>query len=424
VQDRLRVDAIPVSPFQWLRRIFTIKDEELKAKCGLDGYFFIRFIRAMLVIFLPLMVFLVTILLPVNYNGGKNDNWFVVNGNKTRYNVKGLDTLSWQNVAPTETNRYWAHLVCALLAISWTLWRVYREKLHFLKVRQQWLTSPEHRLRASARTILVTNIPSEYQSNEALEALFDVFVDNDDRSKLRIWVNRDYGALRDKVMRLRSLRHALEKEELKFLRAVNKRHRKGEAVEAAIEQEELRPPTAASDAATEGTQEDKNADKQINSAFEADARESEQRRQKCPGMPKESTVKLVEDEQDEQCWKPAPKLGSKSHAKTVTKVVWLRAEIAHLTVQVEEMLRDLDNETRFKRQNSAFIQFDRQMSANMATGLVSHEKPGCMTPRFLDVAPHEIIWSNMGLTSRERFFRACAALLLFVAMCILWGIPV
>ena len=421
VQERLRVDAIPVSPFKWLYRIFTISDDELKAKCGLDGYFFIRFIRAMLVIFLPLMIFLVTILLPVNYNGGKNSKWWDVNHNRTNYNVTGLDTLSWQNVAPTQTNRYWAHLVCALLAISWTLYRIYREKLHFLQVRQQWLTSPEHRLRASARTILVTNIPSEYRSNEALEALFDVFVDNDDRNRLRIWVNRDYGALRDKVQRARSLRHALEKEELKFLRAVNKRRRRGEAVEAAVVPEELRPPTATSDAATEATQEEKSAEKRINTTFETDTQESEQRLRKWPDMPKESAVKLV---RDGSWWKPAPKLGSGSQAKSVTKAVWLRAEIAYLTVQVEEMLRDLDNETRFKRQNSAFIQFDRQMSANMATGLVSHEKPGCMTPRFLDVAPHEIIWGNMGLTSRERFLRTCAALLLFAAMLLLWGIPV
>lgn len=423
MQERLRVGAIPVSPFKWLHRVWNITDEELKAKCGLDGYFFIRFLRAMLVIFLPLMVLLVTILLPVNYNGGKDDRLFQIADNErlTGYNVTGLDRLSWQNVSPYETDRYWAHLVCALLAISWTLYRIYHEKLHYLKVRHEWLTSPEHRLRASARTILVTNIPREYRSDEALETLFDVFVDNDDRSRLRIWVNRDYGPLRYKVMRLRGLRHALEKEELKFLRAVNKRHRKGGAVAAAIEDDENRPPTATSEAPTDGTEEDKHAQAQINTAFETDTQASEQRRQKFPDMPKESTLKLV---QDGQWWKPAPKLKSSSQPKTVTKAVWLRAEIAHMSVEVEEMLRDLDNETRFKRQNSAFIQFDRQMSANMATGLVSHDKPGCMTPRYLDVAPHEIIWSNMGLTTRQRFIRVCLALLLFIGMLFLWSIPV
>ena len=411
------METIPVSPIKWISRIFTIKDEDIKAKCGLDGYFFIRFIRTMLTIFIPLMCFLVTILLPVNYNGGRNNNAFHIKGHKKpqTYNIKGLDTLSWQNVAPTETDRYWAHLVCALLAISWTLYRIYREKLHYIHVRQQYLTSPEHRLRASARTLLVTNIPNEYQGNEALEALFDVFVDNDDRSKLHVWVNRDYGPLRTKVMRLRSLRGALEKEELKFLRAVNKGYQKGARVEADGEPGEPRPVTAVSDA----DEEDKVAQNQIAAAFKADEQENEQRRQQYPKMPKQSQVKIVDNGQG--WWKPASKF--KSGGKVVTKAVWLRADIAHLTIEVEEMLRDLDNESRFKRQNSAFIQFNRQMSANMAVGLVSHEKPGCMTPRFLDVAPHEIIWKNMGLTSRERFIRIFMALLLFVGIAILWGIP-
>lgn len=376
----------------------------------------------MLFIFLPMMAVLVTILLPVNYNGGKNSRAFDINGhNNTRYNVTGLDTLSWQNVAPTETNRYWAHLVCALLAIGWTLWRIYREKMHFIKVRQDYLTSPEHRLRASARTILVTNIPSEYRSNESLEALYDVFVDNDDRSKLRIWVNRDYAPLREKVLKVRSLRHQLEKEELKFLRAVNKRHGKGDAPESPGGTEVLRPSSGVSETATEATQDDETAEKNISAIFEADEKDSTQCRQKNSKMPKPNTVKLVPDG---SWWKPASMFGSHSGTRTVTKAVWLRAEIARLTVQVEEMLRDLDNEDRFKRQNSAFIQFDRQMGANMAVGLVSHHMPGCMNPRFLDVAPHEIIWKNMGLTSLSRFFRVLTALILFVAMIILWGIPV
>lgn len=415
------METIPVNPIKWIVRIFTINDEDIKAKCGLDGYFFIRFIRTMLTIFIPLMIFLVTILLPVNYHGGKNNNAFKLKGQSKpqRYNVRGLDTLSWQNVAPTETDRYWAHLVCALLVITWTLYRIYREKLHYIQVRHEYLTSPEHRLRASARTILVTNIPSEYQGNEALEALFDVFVDNDDRSKLHIWVNRDYGPLRTKVMRLRSLRGSLEKEELKFLRAVNKGHQKGGRIEVAGDSGESHPVIADR---VEADEDATDTQKQIAVAFRADEQESELRRQQYPTMPKEGQVKIVEDGQG--WWEPASKWKSGGKAvKTVTKAVWLRAEIARLTIEVEEMLQDLDNESRFKRQNSAFIQFNRQMSANMATGLVSHEKPGCMTPRYLDVAPHEIIWKNMGLTSHERFIRVCIALLLFVAMAFLWGIP-
>lgn len=230
MQDRLRVEAIPRGLLKWIRRILTIKDEELKAKCGLDGYFFIRLIRAMIIIFVPLMVIIVTVLLPINYHGGKGNNAIQVGGNTQTFNVTGLDTLSWQNVSPEKTRRYWGHLVCAILAIVWTLYRIYREKVNFIDVRQRFLTSPEHRLKASARTVLITNIPSEYRSKEALEALFDVFVDNDDRSRLTVWVNRNYKPLRALVARRRKLRHALEKAELKLLRQITKKHQNNDQV--------------------------------------------------------------------------------------------------------------------------------------------------------------------------------------------------
>lgn len=78
-----------------------------------------------------------------------------------------------------------------------------------------------------------------------------------------------------------------------------------------------------------------------------------------------------------------------------------------MTIQIDELLPRLDDEELFKKQNSAFIQFDRQMAAHMACSLVSHNKAGRMSPRFLEVAPHEIIWPNMGVTSLGRFIRVC-----------------
>ncbi|KAI4240920.1 MAG: hypothetical protein L6R42_011414, partial [Xanthoria sp. 1 TBL-2021] len=88
VQERLRVDAVPADPIRWIRRIFSIRDDELKRKCGLDGYFFIRFLRAILLIFVPLMVVVVTVLLPINYNKGKGNNFHnTTDGSRSQWNV-------------------------------------------------------------------------------------------------------------------------------------------------------------------------------------------------------------------------------------------------------------------------------------------------------------------------------------------------
>jgi len=391
-------------------------------KCGLDGYFFIRLLRAMLIIFVPLMGIIVTVLLPINYNGGQNNHLSIVNGTLVTSKVTGLDQLSWQNVAPTETTRYWAHLVCAVLAISWTLYRIYREKVKFIEVRQRFLTSPDHRLKASARTVLITNIPREYRSKEALEALYDVFVDNDDRSKLTVWVNRDYGFLRALVARCRKLRHTLEKEELSIIRKVNTKYQKSKEVIALEKTAE----NTSQDSVTHEVGNDahpEHDEQSISTAYQTDCHEKSQLWHKYLTPSATSQISLIQGK--DGSWKPASsfKIWASGEKKKVPKVAWLRAEIARLNVQVGSLLPKLDDEELFQKQNSAFIQFDRQMAAHMACSLVSHNKAGRMSPRFLEVAPHEIIWRNMGVTSWGRFVRTCIALVLFVAMLVLWGIP-
>ena len=376
----------------------------------------------MVLIFVPLMVVIVTVLLPINYHGGRNVGAFHIGGRLVASNVTGLDTLSWQNVSPIHTNRYWAHLVCAILAVAWTLYRIYAEKLNFIDVRQRFLTSPEHRLKASARTILITNIPTEYRSKEALEALYDVFVDNDDRSRLTVWVNRDYGPLRKLIARRRNLCHTLEKEELRILRLVNKKYRqKGEP--KASRRHEENPPRdslASNDEEKALTEQD---DKSILLAFEADCQTKTLAWHQYLDPSASPQISLIRDKDGN--WKPASKikLWGSSEKKKVPKIAWLRAEIARLNVKVEGLLLKLDDEGLFKKQNSAFIQFDRQMAAHMACSLVSHTKAGRMSPRYLEVAPHEIIWANMNITSSGRLIKTCIALVLFVAMLLLWGIP-
>ena len=368
------------------------------------------------------MAVIVPVLLPLNYHGGRgNDCYPDSEGNLVPSNITGLDTLSWQNVAPDQTKRYWAHLVCAVLAVCWTLHRIYREKLNFIDVRQRFLTSPEHRLKASARTVLITNIPSEYRSKEALETLYDVFVDNDDHSRLNAWVNRDYSSLRALVARRRSLCHSLEKEELRIQRLVNK-HRKSREVSAS--KEAVENPSQESLAPGNELETRIGYDEQsISTAFDMDCHDTTQLWRNYLKSSTVSQMSLIRAK--DGIWKTASllKIWASGEKRLVPKIAWLRAEIARLSIQIDESLSKLDDERQFRKQNSAFIQFDRQMSAHMACSLVSHNKAGRMSPRFLEVAPHEIIWRNMGVTSLGRFVRNVCALLIFLGMLFLWGIP-
>lgn len=269
--------------------------------------------------------------------------------------------------------------------------------------------------------VLITNIPNEYRSKEALEALYDVFVDNDDRSKLNVWINRDYKSLRALVARRRSLRHTLEKEELRILRLVNKKYRK--CREAATNQT---PEKVVRDSVVSDDELEPDAEKEeqsISSAFEIDCRKGTQLWLKYLKPTTASQVSLVQDKDGK--WRPASLFGfwKSGKKKKAPKIAWLQTEIARLTIQIDKLLPKLDDEKIFPKQNSAFIQFDRQMAAHMACSLVSHSKAGRMAPRFVEVAPHEILWPNMGVTSLGRFVRTCTAIVLFTAMLFLWAIP-
>lgn len=221
--------------------------------------------------------------------------------------------------------------------------------------------------------MLITNIPSDYQSNEALQALFDVFVDNDDRSRLFVWVNRDYKSLRALSARRRKLCHALEKQELRLLRMVNKQLPKHQDIEST--QDPKHPSEVPAVYPEEGAETSMNTDyRQITTAFEADCRDKSQLWHRYLKESKETDLALSKNDNSE--WEPASslKFWRRAPKKKIPKIAWLRAEIARLNVEIEENLRHLDDETRFPRQNSAFIQFDRQMAAHMVSRPVGPHK--------------------------------------------------
>ncbi|KAL4958518.1 hypothetical protein BDW69DRAFT_418 [Aspergillus filifer] len=195
VPDRERTKPSPPGIFKWIPPIFKTSSSEFLQKCGLDAYFFLRYLRMLLKIFLPLGCIILPTLLTLNKVGGKDQTY--KNGTDTgdRWNVTGLDQLAWGNVAPENTDRYWAHLVMAVIVIVYVCAVFFDELRSYIRLRQAYLTSPQHRLRASATTVLVTAIPKKWLSVDALEGLYDVFPGG----IRNIWINRNYDDLNEKV---------------------------------------------------------------------------------------------------------------------------------------------------------------------------------------------------------------------------------
>ncbi|KAI9799104.1 MAG: hypothetical protein M1825_004871 [Sarcosagium campestre] len=220
VPEKERTKAPPQGFLSWLLPVFKTSNSDFIQKCGLDAYFFLRYLRTLLKIFVPLAFVILPALLPLNKIGGK--------GTQNGYNVTGLDQLSWGNVSPSKTNRYWAHLLLAILVVAYTCFIFFDELRGYIRLRQAYLTSPQHRLRASATTVLVTAIPRKWLSVEALEGLYDVFPGG----IRNIWINRNFDDLSDKVKLRDKYALELESAETELIKKAKKAQMKRAEAEA------------------------------------------------------------------------------------------------------------------------------------------------------------------------------------------------
>lgn len=205
----------PAAPgwWRWIKPVLTTSNSEFVQKCGLDAYFFLRYLRTLLKIFVPAACIILPILLPLNYHEGRGSS-YATGINAGSSNVTGLDQLAWGNVRPTKTNRYWAHWVLGVSLIIYVCFIAFDELRGYIRMRQAYLTSPQHRLRASATTVLVSAIPHKWCNVDALDALYDVFPGG-----LRnIWINRNFDELSDKIKRRDKMAKALESAETNLIK--------------------------------------------------------------------------------------------------------------------------------------------------------------------------------------------------------------
>ena len=202
-------------------------NSEFVQKCGLDAYFFLRYLRTLLKIFVPAAFIILPILVPLNAVHGKGNTSAPGNGDAKASNVTGLDQLAWGNVPPDQTSRYWAHWLLALFLICYVCFVAFDELRVYIRMRQAYLTSPRHRLRASATTVLVSSIPRKWCTIEALDGLYDVFPGG----IRNIWLNRNFDELSEKVQRRDKLALTLEAAETDLIKKCFKANDKKVAVE-------------------------------------------------------------------------------------------------------------------------------------------------------------------------------------------------
>lgn len=249
-----------------LKTLWNFSDREIINKCGLDAYFFLRYLRTLLVIFLPIGTVVMPILIPLNYIDGIGHEVDIKEDDSARNSTTiptGLDTLAWGNVSPKHTSRYDAHLLMAILVIIWVCTVFFFELRVYIKVRQDYLTTAEHRLRASATTVLVNSIPSKWLSEEALRGLFDVFPGG----IRNVWLNRDLSTLLDKISKRNKVHEKLEKAQTDLIKDAKKAQLKMRNAEEKKQRKQMKLGTITKEEkAARDAQEDEEAKKMANSS--------------------------------------------------------------------------------------------------------------------------------------------------------------
>lgn len=192
VDDEKKPDPLPKDPFSWIYILLTKPHSFIIRQCGLDGYFFLRYILVFAVFFMfGLLTWI--ILLPINAANG--------NGNT------GLDQLSISNVKHQQ--RYYAHVFVGWAFYGSLIYIIYRELFFFNSFRTAVLSSPRYAKQLASRTILFQSVPDSFLDEKQFFKLFN--------GVKRIYVARTARKLEAKVKQRENLALQLEKAEHQLL---------------------------------------------------------------------------------------------------------------------------------------------------------------------------------------------------------------
>ncbi|KAG5362186.1 hypothetical protein CJU90_4880 [Yarrowia sp. C11] len=207
VPEQERTEPQAVSPISWLVQLWHKKDSRILEEAGLDGYFFLRYIRVSFLITVVGIILLYPILLPVNATG-KGD-------------AAGLNLLSFTNIlSPQQSNRFYAHVFLGWFFFGFCLFMIYREFVYFISIRQAVLTSPAYSTRLSSRVVLIASLPEDYQDENELRKLF--------RGVHTVYVSRNFKKIEKKVAEREKLAGKLEGAENKMIKMAIKNKLKAE----------------------------------------------------------------------------------------------------------------------------------------------------------------------------------------------------
>ncbi|KAK9376595.1 uncharacterized protein V1513DRAFT_410665 [Lipomyces chichibuensis] len=373
VPKRQQVPPSGPGLFDWLIPTIFMPESDFIRKCGLDAYFFMRYLVMLIFIFFTASLIVLPILLPIN------------SANTSSGTATGLDKLAWVNIGDTDTSRYWAHLILAVVYIIFLCAVFHHEMAAYVTMRQRYLISPQHRLRASATTVLIRAIPEDLCDADKIRTIFDVLPGG----VRNVWINRNLERLSDKIRERDEVASKLETAETVLIQKAVKAYKKQlqKAQKSKIK-----------------------ADAEVREIDDSGAMIPAWKRYlKEKDRPKHNVSKF----------RQFPALPGFS--KKVDTIEWCRKQLNELNEEIDEMQQD---EKQYPFMNSCFIQFNNQIAAHMACQSLASDSPQYMVPRMIEINPNDVIWSSMRIKWWEALLRSMLTLGATGGLIVGWAFPV
>ncbi|KAM0786205.1 hypothetical protein ACM66B_007009 [Microbotryomycetes sp. NB124-2] len=159
-EDEKQPPKLDKGLFSWIPPVFRVQEAELMQTVGLDGVVFLRFLRLCRMIFFITAVLTCAVLIPINvaYNlmnvKSGNRNYLLM---LTISNVRG----EW----------LWAPVVMTYLLTAIVMFLIWRNWEQVCRLRWQWFRSDEYQNMLHARSIIVTQVPKQAQTDQGLLSL-------------------------------------------------------------------------------------------------------------------------------------------------------------------------------------------------------------------------------------------------------------
>ncbi|KAI9458606.1 hypothetical protein BJY52DRAFT_413437 [Lactarius psammicola] len=414
----------------WPSSVFFADYRKIKNINGLDSYFFVRFLRMIVRLMLPIWLVSWAVLLPLT------------SVNTEVPGHSGLDKFIFGNIDTLDQDRYSAHLVLTWIFTIWIWWNIKHEMAHYVRVRQHYLVSPSHSSTAQACSVLVTGIPPKYLSESALTRLFSHLPGG----VRKVWINRDLGDMPDLHNQRLKACQMLESAETSLLNMAIKRNNK--ELKNAAKSEDVGK-NSSNTGLTKPVSDLETRKTPIDELVPKDKRPSH-RLPLFSWMPfsiplfgkKVDTIEWAREQIHELNTKLAER--RKILARDITRTTDAEAQtttrthnigvgklnIAIPVVQVSVPLvgtRAVDfSDQTYPPANGAFILFNKQIAAHMAAQMLVHHEAYRMSDslKYVEVAPEDVIWENLVINPYERRVRLALSWSATIGLIIVWAIPV